>query len=278
MTQPVQHQMQCMEVWGGNQSVDTSVGLGGLDAWVYSLPYDQASNGGDIHYVSSCASGRITRLMIADVSGHGIEVSDTASSLRKIMRRFVNYIDQRRFVEEMNQYFTKTTKDGRFATALVMSFFNMTRKLTISTAGHPSPLLYRANTAQWEAIDDCSEQGKVSNAPLGVMDSMVYESYRERLNVGDCVLCFTDPLWEACDSTGAQLRTPGLLALVNSIDIQNPGLFIPELLKRVSELHQDNLKNDDVTVLLLRANGERTPWMNTLLSPFRLIKSWFSKN
>lgn len=278
MTQPVQHLMQCMEVWGGNQSVDTSVALGGLDAWVYSQPYAQASNGGDIHYVSSCASGRITRLMIADVSGHGLEVSQTARSLRTIMRRFVNTIDQRQFVEQMNAYFTKTTKDGRFATALVMSFFNLTRKLTISTAGHPSPLIYRADQARWEAVDDCSGKDTVSNAPFGVMDTMAYESYRERLDVGDCVLCFTDPLWEACNSEGEQLRTVGLLELANAIDMQQPEKFIPELLRRVNELNEDNLNNDDVTVLLLRVNGKRTPLVNTLLSPFRLIKSWFEKD
>ena len=64
---------QCMEVWRGNQPVDNGVVMPGLDAWVYSRPLGDAKAGGDVHYVSSCATGRITRLLVADVSGHGAE-------------------------------------------------------------------------------------------------------------------------------------------------------------------------------------------------------------
>src|SRR5437899_58220 len=95
--------MQCMEVWGGNQVVDSSVAMAGLDAWVYSRPYGQADGGGDVHYVSSCATGRITRLLVADVSGHGVAVCDVAAQLRTLMRRYVNYLDQTRFVRSMNE-------------------------------------------------------------------------------------------------------------------------------------------------------------------------------
>src|SRR5947208_2670834 len=97
--------MTCMEVWGGNTLVDTAVNLSGLDAWVYSKPYADSAEGGDVHYVSSCATGRITRLLLADVSGHGASVSTTAAQLRNLMRKFVNHIDQTRFVQSMNQQF-----------------------------------------------------------------------------------------------------------------------------------------------------------------------------
>ena len=55
---PTQH-MQCMEVWGGSQLTSSGVELGGLDVWVYSKPFGAAQRGGDVYYVSSCASGRI---------------------------------------------------------------------------------------------------------------------------------------------------------------------------------------------------------------------------
>src|SRR3954447_25427257 len=74
--------MQCMEVWGGNALIDTCVSISGLDAWVYSKPFENGEAGGDVHYVSSCATGRITRLLLADVSGHGEKVRNTAATLR----------------------------------------------------------------------------------------------------------------------------------------------------------------------------------------------------
>src|SRR2546428_12508544 len=113
------HAMQCMEVWGGNQTADSGVVMAGLDAWVYSKPYANAQAGGDVYYVSSCATGRITRLLVADVSGHGSAVSDTAVQLRSLMRKHVNQINQSRFVSSMNQQFSAMSKAGCFATAVV---------------------------------------------------------------------------------------------------------------------------------------------------------------
>src|SRR5215813_2715754 len=94
------HTMKCLEVWGGNQAVDNGVVMAGLDAWLFSKPFGDQSAGGDIHYVSSCAAGQITRMLVADVSGHGEAVADAAGRLRGMMRRYVNYVDQSRFVEE----------------------------------------------------------------------------------------------------------------------------------------------------------------------------------
>ena len=54
--------MQCMEVWGGSQLTAQGVAFGGLDAWVYSKPHDNAQRGGDVYYASSCATGRIARI------------------------------------------------------------------------------------------------------------------------------------------------------------------------------------------------------------------------
>jgi hypothetical protein len=42
-----------MEVWGGSDAVDAAVTLSGLDAWVYSRPYEHAEAGGDVYYVSA---------------------------------------------------------------------------------------------------------------------------------------------------------------------------------------------------------------------------------
>ena len=97
--------MQCMEVWGGNEAVERSVQTAGLDIWVYNRPYGQAAGGGDVYYLSSCASGRITRILLADVSGHGEVVSQTAVGLRDLMRRNVNFVKQTRFVRAMNRQF-----------------------------------------------------------------------------------------------------------------------------------------------------------------------------
>src|SRR5689334_4344170 len=83
----VQHTMRCMEIWGGNHAADACVATPGLDLWLYSQPYQGAENGGDVHYVSLCGGGRITRFLLADVAGHGAEVAPMARLLRGLLRK-----------------------------------------------------------------------------------------------------------------------------------------------------------------------------------------------
>src|SRR5437764_15491293 len=118
MAESPDERMTCMEVWGGNDVADRGVALAGLDVWVYCRPFEGSAGGGDVYYVSACATGRITRLLVADVSGHGAAVSATAAQLRALMRRYVNYLDQTQFVRAMNAHFTALSADSCFATAV----------------------------------------------------------------------------------------------------------------------------------------------------------------
>lgn len=114
---PAEH-MECIEVCGGSQLTARGIVIGGLDSWVYSKPHGQAKRGGDVYYASSCAAGRVTRLFLADVSGHGTPVSAIAEDLRMLMRRFINRRDQSEFVRLLNQQFSMLSKKGTFATAI----------------------------------------------------------------------------------------------------------------------------------------------------------------
>src|ERR1700690_2884073 len=155
--------MQCMEVWGGSQLASRRVEMGGLDVWVYSKPHGEAQRGGDVYYASSCATGRISRLLLADVSGHGTSVAATAADLRTLMRRFVNRLDQAEFVRLLNRQFGAMSRDAIFATAIVTTFFEPSRRLTICNAGHPRPLLYRAAERHWSLLGHAG--GAASSAP-----------------------------------------------------------------------------------------------------------------
>tara|TARA_R110002095_G_scaffold9822_5_gene15055 strand:+ start:135 stop:575 length:441 start_codon:yes stop_codon:yes gene_type:complete len=119
MTKQSMKKMECMEVWGGNQPADQELTTTGLDIWVYSQPYGASKSGGDVYYVSSCSSGRITRLLLADVSGHGEAVAGRANVLRQLMRRHINHINHASLVEAINYDFEAESKNGAFATAII---------------------------------------------------------------------------------------------------------------------------------------------------------------
>jgi len=264
--------MRCMEVWGGNRPVDSGVVMPGLDAWVYARPYHDNPAGGDVHYVSSCATGRITRMMVADVSGHGERVADVAEQLRRMMRRYVNYLDQRRFIGEMNQRFAEHARSGGFATAVVTTFFSPTGDLTLSNAGHPAPLIYRAKTGEWSLLDD-RVATRSAELPLGIDQSQQYRQTALRLRVGDCVLCYTDAMIEARHETGRMLGVDGLLRAVASLDLADASDFLERLRERFTAMHPDNLTQDDVTLLLFRVNrfAPNVSLRARVLAPFRFI-------
>jgi len=215
------------------------------------------------------------------------------------MRRFVNYLDQTRFVSEMNDEFASRTNMGQFATAVVSTFFGPTRDLTICNAGHPPPLLYRAKTGEWSLLEpgatgvrDRRKKSGVdtgegampagtearatpagANIPLGILDQTRYEQFGLRLDVGDLVLCYTDSLIESRDAGGEMLGPEGLLRIAKSLDVSTPATVVPALLEAIGRLREGNLAEDDLTVLLFRPNGlgERVSFTMRALAPFRVL-------
>ena len=297
-TAPDAQRIQCMEVWGGNQPVDHGVMMAGLDAWLYSRPFGEAEGGGDVHYVSSCASGRITRLLLADVSGHGQAVATTGAALRKLMYQNVNYLDQTRFVRAMNHQFAQLSENRWFATAIVTTFFSPTNDLSVCNAGHPPPLHFASATKQWSFLEsqaaparkrwgrrfgapleseaqqvERTDSDELANMPLGVLDLTSYDQFGVRLRVGDLVLCYTDALMEARGRDGRQLGLDGLLEVVRGVNVSEPAGFIPALLEALSAATGDDLRDDDVTVLLFRPNGlaPRMPMKDRLKASTRML-------
>jgi phosphoserine phosphatase RsbU/P len=248
-----------MEVWGGSQLTARTVELGGLDAWVYSKPYHQAQRGGDVYYASSCATGRITRLLLADVSGHGNTVAATAADLRTLMRRFVNHLDQTEFVRQLNREFAALSRAGSFATAIVGTFFAPTGRLILSNAGHPRPLLYRAADQQWNFLGarDPDAAAGPQNLPLGIIAVTEYQHFDIELADGDCLLAYTDALIESRDADGEMFGEEGLLRVARLLGDIPPHKMIDTLLAEIADRYAENLTDDDVTVLMVRANGKR---------------------
>jgi serine phosphatase RsbU (regulator of sigma subunit) len=269
--------MTCMEVWGDSQLTASGIEMGGLDAWVYSKPFGQAQRGGDVYYASSCATGRISRLLLADVSGHGHSVANTAADLRTLMRRFVNRLDQKEFVRLLNQQFVALSRMGTFATAVVTTFFAPSRRLLICNAGHPRPLLYRVATKEWTLLgeDEISEEKKPQNIPLGIMDLTDYEELDVELEPGDCFMKYTDALIESRDADGEMLGEAGVLRILNLIGDVDPAKMIEALLKEIRERYPDNLSEDDVTVMLIRVNGRqrRIPFQEKLSAAGRFFST-----
>lgn len=264
--------LQCMTVWGGNSATSKVFDVPGLRIWVHSRVHEDGDSGGDVYFLSSCASGRLTRLLLADVSGHGPAVSQTADSLRESMSANVNHINQERVVRSVNDEFVRSDNSDGFATAIVSTFFAPSRKLTLSNAGHPPPLLYRQAEHNWRVYSpDESAAAAMTNLPLGIVPDTQFEQSQLRLDSGDMLLIYTDAFYEARDERGEMLSGEGLLKLLAETDAAHPDRLIANLVNAISTMHPGNLISDDATIVLIQATDAGTPFWNSVTAPFRYV-------
>ncbi len=225
-----------MEVWGGSHFARRAVRKAGLDLWVYSKPVGNDDTGGDVYYVSSCASGRITRMLLADVSGHGLPVASISANLRDLMRRYINFVSQIRFVSAMNRAFSGPVDESGFATAVVSTYFSPNRALTISLAGHPPPFIFRGAQGQWSRCDE----GTKAALPLGVSAGTQYREAQTTLEPEDMLLFYTDALIESRDGDSKLLGVEGLLQIVQETDTAEPEQFVDLLLEKLTSRKMRN--------------------------------------
>ena len=249
--------MHCMEIRGGNRAVENLVKTPGLDLWIYSEPYHAEDRGGDVHYVSVCGGGIITRLIVADVSGHGDAVGEFSDALRSLVRRNINSKSQKRLVGALNRQFAELAQLRRFATAIVATYLATTDRLALCNVAHPRPLWYRAEAGTWSILTDeavrTAQPG--SNLPLGIDESTRYDQFTVLLGPGDFVVLYTDAFVEAMDPAEKLLGEEGLLELVRAIDLVSPEQFGRALVERLRHYRAGMAAEDDVTLILLHHNA-----------------------
>lgn len=261
-TEAPAHAMACVEIWGGNEPTSTAVSTPGIDAYIYSRPFESQHAGGDIHYVSLCSAGNIARFVVADVAGHGAEVAELASGLRGMMRRNINTLDQTRFARSLNRLFSQENTSGRFATALLATYWAPDDQLILCNAGHPRPMHYRAEANVWSVLEDrpgVNASEAPGNLPLGIIHPTPYTQSAYPLKRDDVVVIYTDALVEAKSPSGEMLREAGLLEMLGSIDPRHPDRLIEALLTRIAEFTGGRPLDDDVTVLVLHHNAADPP-------------------
>ena len=78
--------LKCDEIWGGIHDRDMEVSAGKVVASIYSAACC-GGKGGDIYYFGVCKGDQITRLAIADVTGHGKAVSEVSRYVYDSLKR-----------------------------------------------------------------------------------------------------------------------------------------------------------------------------------------------
>lgn len=238
----------CAEIWGGNHAIDVPIRLPGIRGWVFSLPA-AGGRGGDIHYVSICNSGLLSRFCLADVAGHGEPVARVSEEIHRLLRQFMNHHDERRVLAELNRRLERTELT-RMTTAAAVSYLPPLRTVTVSYAGHPPAWFYEHAARRWRRLPAGSREPGLVNLPLAVERETAFSRRKLRVRPGDRLVLVTDGVLEAPAPGGVLYgdeRLDRLLAEQRDEPIER---LVAALVASLRTFTADpQLAHDDVTVL-----------------------------
>jgi phosphoserine phosphatase RsbU/P len=246
--------LACLEVWGGNRRANHPVELPGLVGWIYSDPVETENRGGDVHYISVCSKGIISRFAIADVSGHGRSSSVLAQFLRNLIHKHIDTWDQSELMRELNASLRSGKSDGeQYATALLFAYYRPTRELVFTNAGHPPPLWYHAKTKTWDWLEPATPFAtSLEGLPLGLIPGTDYVQIAVQLHRDDVLILYTDGITEARDKDGHMLGQDGLMDIVRNIPADLPAFMADRLLCAIKDFRASLPRDDDQSFFILR--------------------------
>lgn len=200
----------------------------------YESATEDAIAGGDLYDLTQGPCG--PRIIVGDVSGHGIGAIHTAATvLRAFGRVAVDEPALDQVARRIDAVLTQVVDDDEFVTAVLVDV--AASQLTIVSCGHPPPLLVTARDFRF------LEPG-VRSPPIGLEVSAVPTTHTWR--PGDRVLLYTDGLVEARDASGS------FFPLDTHVDVLRggtPDSALDELLARMHAFA--GRARDDVALVLL---------------------------
>ncbi len=242
-----QHRIACAEVWGGVRNVDLDVCAGGLTVSVFSLACS-GETGGDIYYLSVCSNDRMTRMVLADVRGHGEQVSHISAGIYDSLRHNINTLGCVGVLTDLNAAIHGQGLDA-LTTATVIGFNLTESRLYYSYAGHSPAYLWRRSDRRWSTLRLNSESG-AANLLLGVLPSMQFDQESTPLSQGDRLFVYTDGVIECRDPDGEAF---GAERLLNALGVDERD-DLADIKKRVIDALRRHAApapfHDDITFML----------------------------
>lgn len=208
--------------------------------------------GGDYYGFVPLPDGRLA-LAVGDVAGKGVPAALMMAKLSS-ETRYCLYTepDAAAAVSKLNDLLASfAAENDRFVTMAMLVLDPTQHTVTMVSAGHPSPLLYRASASGLEEV----VTNEVSGPPMGIMEGYTYESCQRVLQPGECLLAFSDGVTDAIDPKGTSFQKVGGIERA----VQGAGQVLPQQLvdrfARALQTHAAGADQfDDITLVCLGRN------------------------
>ncbi len=240
--------LKCAEIWGGIKNADIDVCSSGMTVSLYSSACDGV-RGGDAYYFSVCGADRVTRVVLADVVGHGEQISEVSQWVYDELSAHLDDPDLPGMLSSLNGR-VLTRGIGAMTTAVVISYYVDLKQVYFCYAGHP-PMLIRHGADGWQKAKLKMTEGE-TNLPLGVSDGVGYDMSDIQLAPGDNLLLISDGVVEAPNADHELFGDGRLRAALAEVDDPDPMQLKARILARLREWTGGGLDHDDVTLIAIK--------------------------
>ncbi|WGH77377.1 PP2C family protein-serine/threonine phosphatase [Jannaschia ovalis] len=213
--------------------------------------------GGDLVGHFAISPTRIALYSI-DVSGHGIASALLTGRLAgkfswRSPQRNIAFHDPGappsrpdRVIDRLNDFMLRELGSDIYFTAVLAYVDLESGAVELCQAGHPHPLLRRA--------DGRVETLGGGGPPVGLLPGARFECVRDRMAPGDMLMCHSDGLTECMDRGGAMLGEDGLAAILGRVPEATEAAL--DHVGAALDAHAGGRDfDDDISMLMLRFGG-----------------------
>ncbi|HZZ82047.1 MAG TPA: SpoIIE family protein phosphatase [Gemmataceae bacterium] len=214
----------------------------GYEFWAH---YESALDvGGDYYDFIPLQNNRLG-IMIGDVAGKGVPAALLMAKVSSDAR-FCTLTEPSlsEAIAKLNEHLQEAGQLDRFVTFGACLLDLQNHSVTVVSAGHQAPVVYRAATKSFE--DGCSSDQ--AGLPLGIVEGIPYDCNTITLGPGDTVTLFTDGVSE---SRSVQEKDFGMEGVYGAL---KPGPMTPKemgvrLVEAVKRHATGRKPHDDLTVV-----------------------------
>jgi sigma-B regulation protein RsbU (phosphoserine phosphatase) len=224
-----------------------------VPGYEFFAAYVPAQEVGGDYYGFVPLPGNKVAFAVGDVAGKGIPAALMMAKLSSDSRLcLLTEPNLSRAVTRLNDMlFPHTSPLDRFVTLAAAMLEPATHKVTLVSAGHQPPLVYKAAT---KTLVEALGKGD-GGLPLGMMEGFQYASCEVVLQPGDCLLIFTDGVTDVVNTKEEAFTEKGAQAAI----LSGPGFgarAVGERLVKAVKAHcAGRSQFDDITLVCLSRNG-----------------------
>jgi phosphoserine phosphatase RsbU/P len=215
-----------------------------------------AAVGGDFFDYFPLSQNRVG-IFICDVMGHGLRAALVTAIIRALLEELRPVMaNAGRFLSSLNlrlRAILERVEEPFVATAFYLIVDASTKDAQFANAAHPVPVRLSRATPGAEPITE--DRAKIGPA-LGIFDEITYPTFTCPFEHRDCLVLFTDGLYEVDSPEGKEFGKSALISSLNRLATLPVEKLFPAIVHEVCRFSARENFDDDVCIVAVERKDD----------------------